>query len=337
MQEDALLFAPSRPVKWFQLDGNHSDTDGNDTFVAKNPAHGATLTYYLKESLLTSKEKRQAAEEKALEENNEYPKYPSWEAVEAENLEPAPAVYLEITDSNGEFVDRVEGSTKKGVHRVTWDMNYANTAAVVGQEGRRSRGGLLALPGAYSATLFKREGTTVTQLTEPVDFVLESIYEGALEGASAAARAEYDQAVVAARKQAITTTTVLNNVKETMALLREAIDRTPGDIAQLEAHYGELQAEINAVNRALYGLASRDRKGAKPANIMSRLGYASSAVGSSYGPTQQHREQLGFANEGLDEVSQRVKVLQETRVPSLQQQVVDAGGPWTPGLPVITE
>ncbi|WP_258807581.1 VPS10 domain-containing protein [Pseudidiomarina sp. CB1] len=337
MQEDALLFAPSRPVKWFKLDGNHSDTDGNDTFVAKNPAHGATLTYYLKDSLLTSKEKRQAAEKKALEEDNEYPKYPSWEAVEAENQEPAPAVYLEITDANGEFVDRVEGSTKKGLHRVTWDMNYANTAVLVGEEGRRSQGGLLALPGAYSATLFKREGTTVTQLTEPVDFVLESIYEGALEGASAEARAEYDQAVVAACKQAITTTTVLNNVKATMALLREAIDRTPGDIAQLETHYGELQAEINAVNRALYGLASRDRKGAKPANIMSRLGYASSAVGSSYGPTQQHRDQLGYANEGLDEVSQRVKVLQESKVPSLQQQVVDAGGPWTPGLPVITD
>ncbi|RUO56576.1 VPS10 domain-containing protein [Pseudidiomarina homiensis] len=337
MEQDALLFAPSRPVKWFQLDGNHSDTDGNDAFIAKNPAHGATLTYYLKDSLLTSKEKRQKAEKKAIEENNEFPKYPSWEAVEAENQEPKPAVYLEISDANGEFVDRVEGSTTKGLHRVTWDMNYANTTAIVGEEGRRSGGALMALPGAYSATLFKREGTTVTQLTEPVEFVLESIYEGALEGAPAEVRAKYDRAVVAAQKRAITTTTVLNNVKETMALLREAIDRTPGDIAQLETQYGELQAEIHAVNRALYGLESRDRKGAKPANITSRLGYARSAMGSSYGPTQQHQDQLGYANEGLDDVSKRVKELQETKVPTLQQHVVDAGGPWTPGLPVITQ
>lgn len=337
MEQDALLFAPSRPVKWFQLDGQHSDTDGNDAFIAKNPAHGATLTYYLKDSLLTSKEKRQKAEKKAIEEDNKFPKYPSWEAVEAEIQEPEPAVYLEIVDANGEFVDRVEGSTKKGLHRVTWDMNYANTTAIVGKEGRRSGGALMALPGAYSATLYKREGTTVTQLTEPVEFVLESIYEGALEGAPAEERAKYDRAVVAAQKRAITTTTVLNNVKETMALLRKAIDSTPGDITLLETQYGELQAEINAVNRALYGLASRDRKGAKPANITSRLGYARSAMGSSYGPTQQHQDQLGYANEGLDDVSKRVKELQETKVPTLQQQVVDAGGPWTPGLPVITD
>ena len=58
MENEALLFAPTRPVKWFNLDRNHSRTDGNDRFVAENPEHGATLTYFLKDSLLTSKEKR---------------------------------------------------------------------------------------------------------------------------------------------------------------------------------------------------------------------------------------------------------------------------------------
>lgn len=66
MEQDALLFAPSRPVKWFQLDTNHTDSDGDDRFVAENPEHGATLTYYLKDSLLTAKDKRQEAEKNCL-------------------------------------------------------------------------------------------------------------------------------------------------------------------------------------------------------------------------------------------------------------------------------
>lgn len=113
MQQDALLFAPSRPVKWFQLDDNHTDSDGDDRFVAENPEHGATLTYYLKDSLLTAKEKRQEAEKKLIKDKEKYPKYPSWEEVEAENQEAEPAVYVEIKDEEGDVVKRVSGSTKK--------------------------------------------------------------------------------------------------------------------------------------------------------------------------------------------------------------------------------
>ncbi|MEP2653299.1 MAG: glycosyl hydrolase [Paraglaciecola sp.] len=332
MQQDALLFAPSRPVKWFKLDTNHSDSDGDDRYVAENPAHGATLTYYLKDSLLTAKETRQEAEKKLVE-DEKYPKYPSWEAIEAENQEPKPAVYIEIRDKAGDVINRVAGGTKKGLHRITWDMKYANTTSTA-KKGRRSNG-LMALPGTYSATLFKREGATVTQLAEPVDFTLESIYEGALKGASADDITAYGNAVTQAQKRVMSSTTVLKQVKETLTLLRIAIDRTPSDIAQLEADFASIQSELNDINKAFSGLESRDRKGIKPANILSRLRYASSALNSSYGPTQQHKDQLGYAEDELNQVSARIKTLHETTVPALQQAVVNEGGPWTAGIPVI--
>lgn len=332
MQQDALLFAPSRPVKWFQLDDNHTDSDGDDRFVAENPAHGATLTYFLKDSLLTAKDKRQEAEKKLLE-DDKYPKYPSWEAIEAELQEPEPAVYVEIRDKAGDVINRVAGSTKKGLHRITWDMKYSNTTLLASKDSKNN--GLMALPGTYSATLFKREGATVTQLAEPVEFSLESIYEGALKGASAEDIAAYGNAVTKAQKRAVSSTTVLKQIKETMELLRVAIDRTPSDVSQLEAKFASIQSELNDINKAFSGLASRNRKGIKPANIMSRLRYARSALNSSYGPTQQHKDQLGYAEDGLNQVIARIKALHETTVPALQQAVVNDGGPWTAGIPVI--
>ena len=338
MEEDALLFAPSRPVKWYQPDDNHTDSDGDDRYVAENPEHGATLTYYLKDSVLTAKEKRQESEKKLIKDKKQYPKYPSWESVEAENQEAAPTVYLEIKDADGNVVNRVEGKTKKGLHRVTWDMTYANAMPITDKESAsRSRGALMALPGSYTAELFKREGTTITALAKPVEFVLESIYKGALKGATAQERAAYDKNVSDSQKRAVTTTTVLANLKDTMEVLRSAINRTQGDISKLETQFADVQTEINAINRELYGLESRERKGIKPANITSRLRYARSAVGSSYGPTQQHQDQLRYASEGLDAISKRVSALQLTTVPELQRAVVNAGGPWTAGLPVITE
>jgi photosystem II stability/assembly factor-like uncharacterized protein len=332
MEQDALLFAPSRPVKWFQLDTRHSDSDGDDRFVAENPAHGATLTYFLKDSLLTAKGKRQEAEKKLLE-DDKYPKYPSWEAIEAELQEPEPAVYVEIRDNAGDVINRVSGSAKKGLHRITWDMKYSNTTPLIKKDSKNN--GLMALPGTYSATLFKREGSTVTQLAEPVEFMLESIYEGALEGASAEEISAYGNAVTKAQKRAISSNTVLGQVKETMALLRVAIDRTPSDVSQLEAQFASIQSEINDINKAFTGLESRNRKGIKPANIMSRLRYARSALGSSYGPTQQHKDQLGYAEDELNQVIARIKTLHETTLPALQQAVVNEGGPWTAGIPVI--
>jgi hypothetical protein len=58
---------------------------------------------------------------------------------------------------------------------------------------------------------------------------------------------------------------------------------------------------------------------------------------SSYGPTQQHKDQFEYANKRLNSVSKQVSTLQQDTIPSLQQAVIDAGGPWTVGAPVIVK
>lgn len=339
MEQDALLFAPSRPAKWFRLDENHTDTDGDDRFAAENPEHGATLTYFLKESLLTAKEKRQQAEKKMVK-DKKYPKYPSWEAIEKENQEAKPAVYLEIRDQAGEFVDRVIGKTTKGLHRVTWDMHFANGSAITGEEKSPwdpMRDGVMAPAGKYTATLHQRVGSKVTQLAGPVNFELKPIYTPALTSASADKVTAFSKQIIAAERRSSALGAVLKNMEASLKALRSAIDQTPGDISGLESQYAAIHDEFNAINYALYGYKSRDRKGIKPANIASRLGYAMSATGSSYGPTQQHHEQFNYALEGLNDVNKRVKAIQDKSLPELQKAVTKAGGPWTVGSPVITE
>jgi hypothetical protein len=332
MESDALLFAPSRPVKWFQLDRNHTRTDGDDRFIAKNPEHGATLTYFLKDSLLTAKEVRQQADKKLVK-DKKYPKYPSWEAIEAENQEAKPAVYIEINDADGQFINRIPAKSKKGLHRITWDMTYASARALT-KETARVGNGLIAMPGKYTATLYKRVGSEVSQLAEPVELELKSIYQNTIAGPSSERMKSFTQDIIAAQKLSSMTNVVLGQITESMKTIRTAVDRTPGDVAQLEAKFATAQTEINAINFELNGLQSRVRKGATPATINSRLGYAMSAMRSSYGPTQQHIDQLGYATEGLSAVSKRVKTLHETTLPALQKAIVETGGPWTLGTSV---
>jgi photosystem II stability/assembly factor-like uncharacterized protein len=334
MEQEALLFAPGRPTKLFKLDTSHSDSDGDDNFSAKNPEHGATLTYFLKDSVLSEKEKRQKAEKKMVKEET-YPKYPSWEAIEAENNQEKPVVYIEINDAAGNLVNRIAAKPKKGLHRITWDMTYAKGNAITGNKAPRRGGSLMAAPGAYTATLYKRIGSNITPLAKPVQLTLQAIDKNSLNGTSSQEALTYSQNVTAAQKQASAARAVLNDINKTMASIRIAIDRTPGDIATLEKQYFDIQAEINAINVTLFGLKSRDRKGTKPATVTSRLRYAMSAVNSSYGPTKQHKEQLGYALDELNPVINRISTLQKSTLPALQKAMDKAGSPWTTGSLLI--
>ncbi|NVK56763.1 MAG: glycosyl hydrolase [Alteromonadaceae bacterium] len=338
LQKEALLFAPSRPVKWYREDTNHSSSDGNDRFVAENPPFGATLTYYLKDSLLTAKQQRQQAEKDMLE-KEKYPTYPSWEAIEQENQEAEPAVYIEIRDENENVVNRVPGDTTKGIHRITWDMTYAKSSAVTGSNispWHPLGNGVVAPAGTYTAALFKRIGSEISPMAAPVTFKLQAMYSNSIEGPGDAKVLEFGKDLVAAERRLSAVTTVLSALPDSMALIRSAIDRTPGKLEALEARYADIQTTINRLKQRVYGLESRNRMGIKPANINSRLQFAMTANRSSYGPTQQHIEQFGYAQEGLDEVSSAIKVLQQQTIPALQEAINKAGGPWTPNAPVLT-
>ena len=334
MENEALLFAPSRPVKWFSLDSNHTRSDGNDRFSAKNPAHGATLTYFLKDNLLTTKEKRQKTE-KAMVKEDKYPKYPTWEKIEKENQEPKPSIYIEITDESGSFVNRIQGKTSKGLHRVTWDMTFGKTTTVL--KHKLSGASILAPPGKYNATLFSRNGSQVNQLANPVEFQLQAIYQPSIKANPEKDVLEFGKQLVNAQRRSSSVANVFEEMDEMLKMLRLAIDATPNNISSLETDFAEIKDQFYAIKLELYGLKSQDRKGSKPATISSRLSYAMSANWSTYGPTIQHQEQLSYALKAFDDVAKRINLLQMKSIPSLQELILRSGGPWVEGDKVIVE
>lgn len=135
-------------------------------------------------------------------------------------------------------------------------------------------------------------------------------------------------------KQASATRASLRKLREELGLLRTALDRTPADTAALEATYESIRSEMETLVNELTGLRSRQGMGATPATVMSRLQYASSADWGSYGPTQQHREQFGYAMEGLDDITARTAALVEGRMQEFRAALAEAGAPWTPGAAI---
>ena len=338
LKQNALLFAPGRAVKWYQRDSQFTRTDGDDAYVAPNPAHGATFTYYLKDSVATLKAKRQIAERKMVK-DGKFPKYPSWEAVEKEIEEARPAVYLEIRDSVGNFVNRVPARTAKGLQRITWNMTYSSQNAVTAiiQRGGRSfvPSGIPAAPGQYSATLFKREGNKITQMAKAVSFELKPIRTNYLKGSSYTETLAYLKDVSEASRRSTAAVAVLRDMGRRMALIRAAIDRAPRDISALEKTYAAIRDEMNAINNDLSGLASRAGMGARPTTTATRIQRAGFI--SNYGPTKQNREQFAYGLKGLNEAIKRIGMLKNRSMPDFQKALIKAGAPWTPGSTIPTK
>ena len=328
LKADALLMAPGRDVKLFSLKGSDSGSDGDEKFRAPNPDHGATFTYYLKDSLETLKSKRKAAEKELLD-DGKFPTYPAWEDVEAENQEPKPAVYLLITDSDGTVVRRVAAKAKKGLHRVTWDMTDTSTGAVTSAKGDGS--GSLVLPGVYTATLYAREGGEVRQLAEPVTTTLVPLAGNAIDGNTQEEKAEFAAAVKKAYGRYTMLGAMLEDARKKAGLLRVALDRATAPTPALESQFAAIMAEIEAIDDGMNGLDARERQGAEPMTVSSHLFFAYRSALTSYGPGKQHREQFGYAIDGMDTFQPRIESLVKEAIPAMQAALQAAGAPWTPG------
>ena len=83
--------------------------------------------------------------------------------------------------------NKVSQKASKGSHRIAWDLTHFNPFAISSDGNtRRSyrRGGTMATPGTYSASLHLEKNGIVSPLDGPITFEVTPIYEGVLKGTS---------------------------------------------------------------------------------------------------------------------------------------------------------
>lgn len=332
---DAWWYFP-RPVLGFE--GGRGD-QGASHFLAPNPEFGATLTYYLPESLHSSAEKRQAAESDSRQAGRQV-RFPGWDQVTAEKDEAAPEIWLVIRDSAGQVVRRIPGATTQGFHRVSWDLRYPTPDAVELQDppaplwGGPPRG-LMAAPGTFTAELYQVVQGEVTRLSQPQEFQVKPLRSGTLPAASpqdvAAFWREYEQAVRRHSAVLIALSRVLTKIERMQKLLQQTPE-TPGETDQ---RLKSLRAEARKLDHQLNGNRAKQEVGEKYDPVIAdRLFAVSRGVDrSTYGPTPTHRRSLEIANEELGQVRQRLASLQQ-QLTSLGRELWEAGGPWLESEPL---
>ncbi len=316
---NALLYVEDRPL------GRPKGSQGDSYFTAKNPPFGAVFTYYLREDVQTRKAKREE-QEKEIKEAGGDNTYPGWDALKKEEREDDPVLTFTITDAEGDVVRRITGPTKAGLHRIAWDLRYADPTG-------RDRQGPLVVPGVYRVSATKRVDDQPVELGAAGGFEVVAIGESALPRQDREAVLAFQMDVGALQKQVVGTT---RRVTEALAQVDEIKTVVGGSRALNQQLFDDARAielQLLDIQERLSGDQTRARRSqTAPLSISQRVNSAlSGTLRQTYGPTQTHRRQYEIGRDQFAETLTTLRTLLEGPLQQLFDDLDAAGAPWTTG------
>jgi photosystem II stability/assembly factor-like uncharacterized protein len=329
--KDAMLYIESQP-----LGGRSKSFQGESYFTADNPPFGAIMTYYLKETLKTKKEKRQDAE-KDSEKKGTPPAYPTIEQLRAEDEEEAPAIIVTVSDASGNVVRRLTGPARSGIQRITWDLRYP--APTLGQprpaDDEESGGpsGSLVMPGDYTVSLAKRVDGVTAQLAGPQSIKVFVEGTAQMNPADRATLVEFQQKVARLQRAVSGASSLSNDLKARLTSVKRALQETSAPVDNLRNEAQRIEARLNDILRSLRGdNTARGRNDNTPPSISQRVGdIVDNQRMSTARPTQTDLSQYKVAGEEFAPELEKLRTLVTVDLPKLEQAMERAGAPWTPG------
>lgn len=333
LKQEAALFSTRKA--WWYMPRSIVSSQGSAQYAAENPPFGAVFTYHLAEGLTTLKAERQK-KEKELAKAGKDVEFPGWDAIEAERRQEKPKIWLTVKDADGNVVRKMTGPTRKGFHRVAWDLRLASKNPVrVSQSsggGRRGGGGLTATPGTYTVSLSKEVDGKVTPLAEPVTFEVERLRKGALEPASTEELIAFRQELEAVQSAVSVASFTLNNSMDRVEAMQTALSRTSVEPGALNAQLHDLKQSLMELDEEMNGNRSKQEIGerTKP-TIRSRFFVAYRGMFTTYGPTDMHKRSLEIAKNQLGDINEKMEKIVKEDIPKLERALINAGAPWIEG------
>lgn len=331
-ENEATLFAV-KDALWYKpksIVGSQAD----DKYVADNPNFGATFTYYLAEEYPNAKANR-TKKEKEAEEAGEGLEFPGWAVLEAEKRDEGTNIWLVVKDSENNIVQRVEGETGKGFHRVAWDLRSISQRAIKpGKDASNSRWdrGFMVLPGTYSVMMMKEEKGKMTALTDAQSFKVKSLREGALEGAKKEDMTAFLAALEQTQTQLSAANFMLEDALEKVNAMQIAVMRSRKDGSELYADLYDVEQQLLDIQMQVDGNSAKNAVGEKNSPSAADRFFTAYRGGTGlYGPTKMHQMSLEMAQSEIEELMVELNAIVKKQLPNMEQKLTAIGAPWIEG------
>lgn len=333
LQAEVTVFN-TKPAHWY-VPRDEIYGQGNADYQAKNPPFGAVFTYYLKDTYKSLADTRKESEKEPNKNETNVP-FPGYDALDKEFSQNKPMVILTIRDTDGNVVKHVTGTNTKGFNRVAWDLTYANRSGERlksgGGGGFFFGGGAKATPGTYTMTLSKVIDGVWTELSEPQEFQVIKLREGALPGKDVSEIDAFRKRFVAFQQDMTSVNTVLSKSRSLVDAMQRALKSATKPTPELAKSIEDTRNALLALDRKMNGSKSRGEVGERnpPAPGDGQF-VGIVALSSTYGPTGNHVAAFERAVAQMAEVKSELKTISEETLPDLRSALKEAGAPWIEG------
>ena len=331
LAQEGALFS-TRDALWYiprSIIGN----TGADYYFADNPEFGATFTYHLSKSYSTMKKERIKNEKELDKKGQSIPKI-DWKAINEESRDEGTKIWISIKNLDGEVINKVNASNRKGLNRVTWNLRYPNERPINpdAMRGRGGRGGgwynmgALAAPGQYTATLYKEAKGIISMLDGPINFNVVDLQRGTLKGVSYEEYRNHTENIISTQNRLSDISNKLSESINNVKAMRLALSRSKVEISELSKQLYDIDNELNNLNILMYGNSAKSEIGERNnPSINSYIGNAMRGLSSTYGPTGQHKQSLNIAESMLNKMSVEIeKVISKIEPLKIELSKIDA-------------
>ena len=305
---------------------------GQTYFSAPNPPFGAVFTYYLKDEYKSLAKMRAQAEKDTSNEPQ-----PTWEAVRAEERELEPAVVLIVSDDEGNVIRRVTGSTKKGFHRVAWDLRYPPPSPVTLEPVEADQfapppAGPLVVPGKYKVALAKRINGVETVIGQPQTFNVVPLYLQVMNESDRAQVLAFQKKASRLQKAVMGAAKAVDDAETRVKYIRGALDNVENPDPKLVAQVNAVDKELHDIDDAINGdPVLRSHNEPTPLALVDRIGIAVNGFTTTSAPTATHQQSLAIAEQDYGPLRERLRKAIEVDLANIDKQLNALGAPWTPG------
>jgi photosystem II stability/assembly factor-like uncharacterized protein len=340
--EEAAMCFPVKKVFGYMpsspLGGRGKGSLGESFFVAPNPPFGAVFTYYLKDTVRTRRQRRQAAEKEANKSGQPFP-YPTRDDLVGEAREEAPVAVLTVTDATGAVVRRITGPATAGVHRVAWNLRYpSSTPTPVRPAGEDSPfaeppSGPMALPGTYTVSYALRVDGKESPFGTPQTFEVAALNQSTLPEADRAQLLAFQKTVASLQRAVLGASAAARDTQQRIDVLKKTIDDTPAADRRLADEVRAIETRLKDIQVALDGDAvMAQRHTPVPRSIGDRVSaIVRSHWNTTSAPTGTNRQAYEIAADEFAVQLEKLRQLVEVDLRALETSLEAAGAPWTPG------
>jgi photosystem II stability/assembly factor-like uncharacterized protein len=329
---DASMYIESKPIG-----GPGKGFLGDDLYMAPNPPFGATITYYLKDTIKTRLDSRLEREKKAEEAEKPY-EYPSWDDLRAERREDKPAIVLTVRDDDGNVVRRLKNSASAGVHRLTWDLRYPASNPVSLKPPSENPfsdppRGPMVVPGTYTVSLAKLVDGKQTPLGGPQDVTAQPLGLATLEAKDKRALLEFQQKTARLQRAVLGAVRLTRETQTRLDFLAKAVLDTPAADPRLGEDLSSISTRLNELRVMLSGdPVLRERNEPTLPAIVARVQrVVRSQWASTSVPTKTNIDAYAIAGSAFETVLRDLRQLIEVDLKRLEDELEEARAPWTPG------